>query len=593
MNGIAVLHEAVREYVYPVRRNRLCIKLKCTREAGLSWEIVYWNRFLDGERKCLKLAPFSRDDGFDCFTCEIVSEEGVKYLRYYFTAAGGDGTLYAAADGVSRDKPGKPFEYLYTNECDVFEVPEWAAGAVLYQIFPERFYNGDKANDPLPAADWNGTPTRESFFGGDLKGILQKLDYIAELNVDMIYLNPIFVSPSNHKYDTEDYFKVDPSLGTLEDLRRLVAACHARNIRVLLDGVFNHCGCTFGPFRDVLQNGEASIYRDWFFIEGFPVRTDPPNYECVGYYNRMPKLRLKNRETRNYFLDVGTYWIREADIDGWRLDVADEVDFTFWQEFRRTVKGVKSDALLVGETWKDGRDLLRGDQMDSVMNYLFYDAVTGFFAEKKLDALGFDHRIQKMLSAYPKMATPLLFNLIGSHDTARFLSLSGNDKRRLKMAAAFQMTFPGMPAVYYGDETGMDGGNDPGCRGAIDWENMDRELLLYYKTLIGIRKSTPSLKYGDFACILCGDGIYGYARRCESETTYVVINNSADEKEITVPAFERSNTELYSLFGGERAGLMELCGGERFYQDDMHPYESKFKMILPAYHVEIMNTGRL
>lgn len=592
MDSFVFLHEAVREYVYPAARNRLVLKIRCSKASGRRWEIIYWNRFYADNVSRADLKHLARDGAFDCFYCEIACGGPVRYLRYCFAATDENETVYFGPYGQSAAVPERCYEYLYTNENDVFEAPGWAGGAVAYQIFPERFFNGDTSNDPEGAPQWDGTPSRTNFFGGDLKGIIDKLDYICSLGADILYLNPIFASPSNHKYDTADYFKVDPSFGTLGDLRALTGECHKRGLRVILDGVFNHCGYMFAPFQDVLKNGEASRFKNWFYIDGFPVSADPPNYECVGYYKWMPKINFTSREARAYFLNVGMYWIKEAGIDGWRLDVADEADFTFWQEFRRLIKSIRKDAILIGETWKDGRDLLRGDEMDSVMNYLFRDAAADFFAKRSIDAAEFDRRIQSMLSIYPLNVYPVLYNLIGSHDTERFLTLCGGDKQSMKLAAAFQMTFPGMPAVYYGDETGMDGGNDPGCRGAMNWDNPDIDMLEFYKTLIGLRRAEPCLKCGDFSAVLCEGGCYAFARRYGGETAYAVFNNSGGERTLDIPLYEQAGVRLCSLLDGKEYTSADMTGGGGAYCADVRKYGSEFKLVLPAYRFDVIKTWR-
>ncbi len=591
MNSLVFMHDAIREYVYPVERNKLVLKIKCSKAAGKRWEIVYWNRFYGDKVSRAALKHLARNSELDCFYCEVEFEEPVRYLRYCFAATDSGGTVYFGPNGAGNSIPERCYEYLYTNSLDVFKVPEWARGAVAYQIFPERFFNGDSTNDPEGALEWTGEPTRTNFFGGDLKGIIAKLDYISSLGAEILYLNPIFASPSNHKYDTSDYFTIDPAFGTLDDLKTLTHECHKKGLRVLLDGVFNHCGFEFAPFQDVLKRGEQSRYKDWFYIDSFPVVTDPPNYECVGYYKWMPKINFASNEARAYFLNVGLYWIREAGIDGWRLDVADEADFSFWQEFRRVIKLVNPDAILIGETWKDGRDLLRGDEMDSVMNYLFRDAAVDFFAKQSISAEEFDSRIASMLSIYPLNVYPVLYNLIGSHDTERFLTLCGNDKRKMKLAAVFQMTFSGMPAVYYGDEIGMDGGNDPDCRKAMNWDNPDEDMLGFYKRMIALRKSESCLKYGDYSTVLCGEGCIAFARRCNDETVYAVFNNSGQEKTLTVPVYEREGTTLKSILNGSIYTSAETSRGSH-YCGDVHEYESEFKLVLPAYRLDVIKTWR-
>lgn len=582
---MTILHRPTREYVIPVSKNKLTIRFECQNDLDKEWSIVYWNRFYESVRFSTPCRFLGGDGTWDSFLGEVETSAPTKYFRYYIASL--DGALFCGPDGISAQPPEPPFEYLGTNDCDIFSIPEWSKGAIVYQVFPERFQNGDTALTPNDAEAWGSSPTRENFMGGDLKGVILRLDHLVSLYADILYLTPIFLSPSNHKYDTEDYYTVDPAFGTMEDLKELTKQCHARGIRVLLDGVFNHCGYRFAPFQDVLKKGGESPYSDWFVIDSFPVRTDPPNYECVGYYKWMPKMRMKNPQVRQYFLDIGTYWMREADIDGWRLDVADEVDFTFWQEFRRAIRLEKPDALLIGETWKDAGDMLRGDQMDSVMNYLFRSAMIGFFA-KNDSANRFDAQIQRLQRIYPQPAQQALYNLIGSHDTERFLTLCGGDIRKLMLAAVFQMTYTGMPAIYYGDEIGMTGENDPDCRKAMDWNHMDESLLSFYQKITALRRREQALRLGAFHTVHVSEHSYAFARHLGAETVYALFNRSDSEIKLRIPALEGVNAEARSLLGGGEYPLAPIDDNDRFYRGDRMRYRSSFGVVLPAYGAEIL-----
>lgn len=533
-----LIHAQTRDYIFAVKRNRLHIRAQYAIIDAENISIIYWNRFhpetvLEADMPCV-----GRDSEKAYYEIELSFSEAAQYIQYYFSVRTGGETEYWSRYGRQKTKPETFFEYLATAERDILQPPAWAQGSVWYQIFPERFCNGDAANDPAGAEPWTASPTRENHFGGDLAGIRQKLPYLEKLGVEILYLTPVFASPSNHKYDTTDYFSVDPSFGTTRELTKLVQECHARGLRVVLDGVFNHIGYSSHQFQDVVKNGARSEFADWFYIREFPVRTEPLNYECVGYYKWMPKLRYGTRAVRDYILRVGRYWIETADIDGWRLDVADEVDFTFWQEFRREIRRAKPEAFLLGETWRDGRDMLRGDEMDSVMNYLFRDAALDFFARRKIDAQTLAQRMSRMLFGYTAPVRPVLYNLLGSHDTARLLTECGGDVRRLRLAVAFQMTFPGSPAVYYGDELGMEGENDPDCRRPMAWEKPNEVLLADYTQLISLRRGSDSLRRGDLKFVLAGDGVVAFSRHCGEETTYVVFNNSDRRRTVRVPVLE-------------------------------------------------------
>ena len=398
---------------------------------------------------------------------------------------------------------------------------------MYYQIFPERFRNGDASNDPPGTEHWGAPPTRGNFMGGDLRGIIEKLDYIRDLGATCLYLTPIFKAPSNHKYDTVDYFDIDPAFGTKDDLAELVRTAHKLGLRVLLDGVFNHCGYYWPPFQDVVKHGESSGYASWFFPQSFPMNERLENYDCVGHYKWMPKIHLADASARDYFITVGKYWIRNFHIDGWRLDVADEAPTQFWEHFSDAIKKEDPGALLLGETWADAHRLLAPNRLDSAMNYLFRDAAADWLAKDKIRPAELDHRLNRMLSLYPWETALRLYNPLDSHDTERFRWLC-RDKRRHALAIALQMAFPGCPAVFYGDEVGLTGGNDPDCRLAMEWdeEKQDKELFAYYRKLIGIRRESPSLLRGDFRTCLCDDAsnVYAFHRKYGEDESIVVLN---------------------------------------------------------------------
>jgi glycosidase len=452
----------------------------------------------------------------------------------------------------------------------------WAKGTVGYQIFPERYSNGDPDNDPEVVEKWSGLPSRTNFFGGDLRGIINKFNYIKDLNIGVIYLTPIFYAPSNHKYDTIDYFTIDLSFGKIEDLRKLVKLCHDNDIKLVLDGVFNHIGYYSHQFQDVINKGRASRYWDWFYIYGENIDTDIVNYECVGYYKWMPKLNYSSKEVREYFLNVGEYWIKEAGIDGWRLDVADEVDFTFWQEFRKRIKSIDKNILLIGETWKNGIDMLRGDELDTIMNYRFRDAVIDYFAERTIGNKTFADRIESILFDYPYAAHNILYNLLDSHDTARFLTICKGDLNKLKLAVAFQMTFPGMPFVYYGDEIGMAGDTDPDCRRTMSWDSSNNEILEFYKKIINLRSCSNALKYGGFKHINTNSEIYSFIRAYEDEAAIVLINNSEKDNQLSLDSQQFYDNKIFEILHEGNMEKESAAGAE------------KFMVHLPAGHFEVI-----
>jgi cyclomaltodextrinase len=401
-----------------------------------------------------------------------------------------------------------------------FVTPEWARHAIFYQVFPERFANGDPSNDPENVEPWGTTPTFHNFMGGDLQGIVDHLDYLADLGATALYLNPIFQATSNHKYNTFDYFRIDPHFGDLATFQRLIAAAHERDMRVVLDGVFNHCGRGFYAFNDLLENGAHSPYLKWFHVEHFPLHPyegdQPSGYKTWWDFRSLPKLNTDHPPTRRYLLDVARYWIAQG-ADGWRLDVPNEIaDHNFWREFRAVVKAANPEAYIVGEIWHDATPWLDGTQFDAVMNYVFRDLCRDFFARDSIRADAFGAGIDHLLSLYPQAATEVQLNLLGSHDTPRFRTEAGGDIARLRLAILFQLMFPGAPCIYYGDEIGLQGGGDPLCRGCFPWDR-DRwevELLEWTRRCIRLRQDHPALRAGQYRSLLARStvNVYAFAR---------------------------------------------------------------------------------
>ncbi|HUI10306.1 MAG TPA: alpha-amylase family glycosyl hydrolase [Bacteroidota bacterium] len=416
--------------------------------------------------------------------------------------------------------------------------PSWVRDAVFYQIFPERFANGDTANDPAGTERWGGTPTPGNFFGGDLRGIIGRLDYIASLGVNAIYLNPIFASPSNHKYNTADYMRIDPAFGDERTFRELVDSCHARGIRIILDGVFNHTGVDFFAFADLKNNGAGSKYRDWYNVRSFPVGPpEKPNYECWWGIGTLPKLMTGNPAVRRYLFDVTRHWL-EAGADGWRLDVPNEIPHEFWKEWRTVVRRVKGDAYILGEIWDDGSPWLGGDEFDAVMNYRFRSSCIDFFAAGRSTVGAFDSSLARVRADYGDGPTFSQFNLLGSHDTERFLTLCSGDVSLWKLALLFQMTYPGAPSLYYGDEVGMTGGKDPACRGTMVWDpaRQNGGMLAYTREVIALRRGHEVLRRGSFAPVIIDDAarLYAYARESAEHAALVVINRSGTAASVNI-----------------------------------------------------------
>jgi glycosidase len=393
-------------------------------------------------------------------------------------------------------EPDSYFFFPFIHETDAPKAPVWANQTIWYQIFPERFYSGDPTLSPAITEDWNtGTPKAKNFFGGDLRGIINKLPYLHDLGVTGIYMTPVFHSPSNHKYDTQDYFSVDPHFGDTLTLRELVKKAHALGIKVILDGVFNHIGTSHPFWRDVLKKQEKSRYKDYFHIHNFPVlekyeNRETLNYDTFAFVPGMPKWNTENPKARKYLIDVALHWIKECDIDGWRLDVSDEVSFSFWQAMRETVNAEKPGFYLLGEIWHDPSKWLNGGYFDAVMNYPLGHLLRDLFFTRKITPQTFTQKLFSRLGKISDIHSRMQFNLMDSHDTVRVLTQANGDKTALKNAFMFLFLIRGVPCIYYGTEIGLEGNGDPGSRGPMLWEEskQDRELHGFFKELIEFRK---------------------------------------------------------------------------------------------------------
>ncbi|OAS86837.1 MULTISPECIES: alpha-glycosidase [Metabacillus] len=495
------------------------------------------------------------DDLFDYWFAEIKPE--FRRLRYGFEIYSNTESAVYGERGFSDKDPrdsGFYFCFPFLNSVDVFEAPSWVKNTVWYQIFPERFANGNSELNPKGTLPWGSAdPEPDTYFGGDFEGIINNINHLVKLGITGIYLTPIFKANTNHKYDTIDYMEIDPQFGDKKTFKQLIETCHKNGIRVMLDAVFNHSGFYFEAFQDVLEKQEKSKFKEWFHLREFPVQAFPePNYDTFAFTHMMPKLNTEHPEVKQYLLHVAKYWIEEFDIDGWRLDVANEVDHEFWREFRRAVKVIKSDVYILGEIWHDSMPWLQGDQFDAVMNYPFTNASLEYFAKDKINADEFAHQLSKVLTSYPRNVNEAAFNLLGSHDTPRILTICNENKEKLKLLFLFQLSFIGTPCIYYGDEIGLTGENDPGCRKCMIWEEskQDSELFNIVKKLISLRnKHTAFGNEGEFTFLETNtDKNYViYSKQSVDETIIITINNSSDHIDVNIP-YDFTNKEPVNLW---------------------------------------------
>jgi cyclomaltodextrinase len=472
-------------------------------------------------------------------------------------------------------------------------VPDWVKDAVFYQIFPDAFGSSERVAKPGRLEPWDALPSTHGYKGGDLLGVVERLDYLQDLGVNALYFCPVFQSASNHRYHTHDYYRVDPLLGGGAALRELLDRAHERGMRIVLDGVFNHASRGFLQFNDILENGAQSPYVDWFVIRDRNKPLNPydvqailsgkstweTNYQCWWNLPALPEFNTDHPEVREFLWNVATHWV-EVGIDGWRLDVpADINDPSFWREFRRRVKNANPDTYLVGEIWHPAQEWLMGDRFDAVMNYVFNRACQGFFGGSKLDtsvrpggyvlepirAQAFASRVDQMLEMYPWDVSQAQLNLLGSHDTPRILSILGDDVARLKLAVLFQMTFVGAPCIYYGDELGMASVPVSGHEGraAMPWDERrwNVDLRNTVKRYVALRRRHPALRRGAFVSLYADDAanVYAFVRRLDGEALIVVLNNGERRYEVSIPV----NGEL-----ADGIGLNDLLEGGQYVVQD-------------------------
>lgn len=571
----ALFHDNSGVYAYPESKETLRLRLR-TAAGDASDCIVFFADRYDFSPGAFESAPMLRytcDGLFDYYSVPIRLKS--KRFKYYFQVTGHQNEmLFLLMDRVAEQRPENTlqaglFQFPYINQSDLPDCAAWAKDSVFYQIFVDRFCRAGGPGEMPGLAPWGRKPGRNSFFGGNIRGMESRLDYLANLGVSTVYMTPIFLSDTNHKYDAIDYYQIDPRFGAAEDMKRFVARAHGMGIRVVLDAVFNHMSNKSAYFQDVVKKGAASPYAGWFFVEEYPVRTSPKvNYETFGTnLAYMPRINTDNPDAAEHLIGAAEYWTRELDIDGWRLDVSDEVSHRFWKRFRARLKAIKPEVFIIGEVWYRATAWLAGDEYDSVMNYPFRQAVLDFTGQR-IGAREFVIRIGRYLAGYREDTALHLLNLLGSHDTSRLLTMCGGDARKSRLALALLLTFPGIPMLYYGDELGMQGGEDPDCRGTMPWDALEanpghRELC---RKLIALRRENPALSHGNirFVSSAASSGVLAYIRRAENHKALVAFNNSDDSVQFDLAgcglgsftAADDENGLRYDIQGAEPAGVV-------------------------------------
>lgn len=562
----AVYHRTSDNYSYPLNEEDLIINLK----TGHDIERVYIyygdpfeNGILGGNWKWSGVEEeliYKKNLTRHIWWTTTVKPQ-YKRCKYYFKLVSGSQSIYYFEDGFYTENEmnhqGKSLSYFtfpWMNAIDINTTPDWVNNTVWYQIFPERFCNGDTGNDPEGTKTWGfHRVTNEEFYGGDLQGIIDRLDYLQDLGINGIYLTPIFEAGSSHKYDTTDYRKIDPHFGDEKVFKNLVDKAHEKGIRIMLDGVFNHCGKSFAPWLDVLEHGPESNYYNWFMINKWPFDKSLHNTKDGSFYSfaftpRMPKLNTNNPEVNKYLLDIVEYWVKNYDIDGLRLDVANEVSHRFCKELRSLTKAIKPDFYLLGEIWHDAMTWLTGDEFDAVMNYPLATSITDFWLYPEKTSYDFECSINHNFTMYMQQTNNVLFNLLDSHDTNRLID-KVKDIDIFYQQLALLFTMPGSPCIYYGTEFAMEGSYDPDCRRCMPWEEIAvglfAEKIEKTKSLISLRKSNNAFKSKHFHFIedKKDKRIIHFIKTDEDHKQVEVILNCSEQEH----KIERKGSELFSL----------------------------------------------
>jgi cyclomaltodextrinase len=557
----AITHIPLSQYAFTNSETSMTIRIRTAKDNLLACTLWYGDRVYPKDPILftpLSMEKVASDLYFDYY--EVTFESPYTRVCYYFELEDQEESTYLYADIFSKKLPKERsefYQYPFMRREEISTVPEWLKHAVVYNIFPDSFASGYRTISASGnETTWERGLSLHSRLGGTIPGITENLDYIAQLGFNCIYLNPLFVAGEYHKYDILDYHHVCPNMGTDADFHALVDKAHEMGLRVVIDGVFNHCSWQFFAFDDVVHYGESSRYKDWFYDLRFPVvrpeTSDAvPNYSCFAYERKMPKLNSSNPEVQAYFCEVGRYWIEQFHVDGWRLDVANELDRDFWRAFKKATRQADPESVMIGEIWESAESWLRGDMFDSAMNYDFRKNCRDFFGLEAINALEFSGRITDMMYRYPTGILQGQLNLLDSHDVNRFMSYCQNDIRRFRLAEVFLFTSPGAPSVFYGDELGMDGNSEFTLRGPMPWKGPKHDEREFFRQLITLRKENEALMTGTFQTTAASEsGLLIYRRELPGQKITIALNGRNGTVSIGKCTPDREAVLSYEFSGG-------------------------------------------
>lgn len=539
MNFSAIEHYSDSKYSFALNKKEVKVRLRLGKNDDISSVYCLWNnalRFYKKQFKNLMVKEFS-DDLFDYFTTVLTIDDDDPRLSYIFYIESKSGNYFYSEDGFSTDYDFNlsyynRFSICYVNSSDIYGNHTFE-GNVFYQVFPERFKNGkgekkyiNRSWNSLDLKGTNNNRIQDVFLGGDFLGIYEKIDYLKKIGIDVLYLTPICKSPSNHKYDVIDYFDFDPMFGSRDDFKKIVNKLHENNMKIVLDLVFNHSSNHNPMFIDAITKGKNSKFYNFYFIHDKKYTDSGVNYETFGFTDQMPKLNSNDFSEQEYFAKVGQYFITEFNVDGYRLDVANEVSHSFWRYFKHEVRKVKSDIILIGENWTDATSFISPSELDTVMNYPFLLASKYFFVDKKYDASQYANRLNTLLARYTDNTNRIMLNMLDSHDTIRFYDFVKPNKNLYLLAFLSLISYLGMPMIYYGDEIFMEGESDPDNRRGMKWDSSEfksQEHDVFLK-ILKLRKIN-AFRNGDIK-VYSKDNLFYIERKDEKETYLIIFNNT-------------------------------------------------------------------
>lgn len=533
----AIYHRPESIYAYAVSSKTIAVVLRVAQNDRFDKVEILYNNKYNFTKKRYSLDMLRRaEDGVFAYYCIDLTLPDARFA-YIFKLTQGEKVYYYSEDGVSGEYEFDAayytfFQFPFINCVDTMRIPEWTKSAVFYQIFIDRFARGDFDKDgSYINTEWNAKIDRHSFVGGDLEGILQKLPYLKETGFNALYLTPVFLAATNHKYNVRDYLTVDPQFGSNEKLKKLLASAHREGIKVIVDCVFNHCDKTHAFFRDVEEKGRASKYYDWFLIDGDFPSAEEGNYACFAECRYMPKWNTNNAEVRQYFTDIALQYLRMG-FDGLRLDVADEISHEMGRQLRCKVKAAYPEAFIIGEVWHISENWLRGDQFDGIMNFKLQKILVDYFGSSAITAVQAANRMNGLLMQNTEQANAMALNFLDNHDTPRFLRFSGGNKNKLLCALCAVFLFPGIPCVFYGTELPLDGGGDPDCRRPFDWtfSLQTTDYAEKFKQIVALKNEC---RFTDArAEITAENGILKITRKVEGGVVCAYFNTGGSAKKI-------------------------------------------------------------